>query len=61
MSDDVDPVIVGVMAGDKRAWIPLEDHEIVRGKMVRFRTALKKIVDVLDELTDDEQRAIVGE
>jgi hypothetical protein len=27
--------------------------------VIRFRAALKKIVDILDELTDDEQREIL--
>jgi hypothetical protein len=37
----------------------LEDYEALRRKVIRFRAALKKIVDILDELTDDEQREIL--
>lgn len=63
-SDGSDPestVIVAVMDGDPRSWVPMADYELAVRKMRRFRQALFRIVEALDALTDDEQQDILCE
>lgn len=45
-------LICGVMQGDKRAWIPLEDHERVRRKKAFMTECLMEIAQAMNRMAD---------
>lgn len=52
MPDDTSPVVCAVMDGDKRAWVPLADHERMRKKKALMTECLVKIAQQMNKLAD---------
>lgn len=50
--------ICGVMDGDPRAWVPLEDHEALRRRKELLQHALLDIVNRLNRLADQYEREV---
>jgi hypothetical protein len=62
MTEDADPSLICAVAegadGRAQAFMPLCEYMRVRRKMMRYQSALNKIVALLDDLTGEEQRDV---
>jgi hypothetical protein len=54
--DDDSSVIVAVMDGDKRAWIPLADHERMRRKKLLMTECLMAIAQAMNRMADELEK-----
>ncbi len=51
-----DSPIVGVMYGDKSAWVPLADHERTRRKKALMTECLMAVAKAMNKLADELER-----